>query len=135
MKAQEIESKEKMVEQISKPKFIHVNNNKIPIASDDEVKRFYKPSLKPRVGFTKPSMRSKTPPPRNTNSPRPRSRTPQPRRDQGRQNYPNHIIRNHSHPLSFTQCGSCSPCMCQNQMQNICGNNNFGYMKRWGPNG
>ncbi|GJU89717.1 hypothetical protein Tco_1302140 [Tanacetum coccineum] len=110
VKAQEVESKEKLIESNSKPKFILINNTKIPIASDDEVKQFYKPSLKPRVGFTKPTMRSKTPPPRKTNSPRPRSRTPQPRRDQGRQNYPNHIIRNHSHPLSFTQCGSCSPC-------------------------
>ncbi|GJT00461.1 zf-CCHC domain-containing protein [Tanacetum coccineum] len=133
IKAQEVESKEKLIE--SNPKFILINNTKIPIASDDEVKRFYKPSLKPGVGFTKPTMRSKTPPPRMTNNPRPRSKTPQPRRDQGRQNYPNHIIRNHSHPLSFTQCESCSPCMCQNQMQNICGNNNLGYMKRWGPNG
>ena len=112
-----------------------MNNTKIPIASDDEVKRFYKPSLKPGVGFTKPSMRSKTPPPRKTNNPRPRSRTPQPRRYQGRQNYLNYIIKNHSHPLSFTQCESCSPCMCQNQIQNICRNNNFGYMKRWGPSG
>ncbi|GJX80155.1 pentatricopeptide repeat-containing protein [Tanacetum coccineum] len=110
VKAQEVESKEKLIESNSKPKFILINNTKIPIASDDEVKHFYKPSLKPGVGFTKPTMRSKTPPPRKTNSPRPRSRTPQPRRDQGRQNYPNHIIRNHSHPLSFTQCGSCSPC-------------------------
>ncbi|GJT99077.1 hypothetical protein Tco_1094595 [Tanacetum coccineum] len=81
VKAQEVESKEKLIE--SNPKFILINNTKIPIASDDEVKRFYKPSLKPGVGFTKPTMRSKTPPPRMTNSPRPRSKTPQPRRDQG----------------------------------------------------
>ncbi|GJT99915.1 hypothetical protein Tco_1110254 [Tanacetum coccineum] len=80
-KDQEVESKEKMIE--SNPKFILINNTKIPIASDDEVKRFYKPSLKPGVGFTKPTMRSKTPPPRMTNNPRPRSKTPQPRRDQG----------------------------------------------------
>ncbi|GJX68425.1 zf-CCHC domain-containing protein [Tanacetum coccineum] len=81
VKAQEVESKEKLIE--SNPKFILINNTKIPIASDDEVKRFYKPSLKPGVGFTKPTMRSKTPPPRMTNNPRPRSKTPQPRRDQG----------------------------------------------------
>ncbi|GJW81710.1 hypothetical protein Tco_0145685 [Tanacetum coccineum] len=80
VKAQEVESKEKLIE--SNPKFILINNTKIPIASDDEVKRFYKPSLKPGVGFTKPTMRSKTPPPRMTNNPRPRSKTPQPRRDQ-----------------------------------------------------
>ncbi|GJW40666.1 zf-CCHC domain-containing protein [Tanacetum coccineum] len=81
VKAQEVESKEKLIE--SNPKFILINNTKIPIASNDEVKRFYKPSLKPGVGFTKPTMRSKTPPPRMTNNPRPRSKTPQPRRDQG----------------------------------------------------
>ncbi|GJS36769.1 ribosomal protein L7Ae/L30e/S12e/Gadd45 [Tanacetum coccineum] len=80
VKAQEVESKEKLIE--SNPKFILINNTKIPIASNDEVKRFYKPSLKPGVGFTKPTMRSKTPPPRMTNNPRPRSKTPQPRRDQ-----------------------------------------------------
>ncbi|GJR86316.1 zf-CCHC domain-containing protein [Tanacetum coccineum] len=82
VKAQEVKLKEKLIESNSKPKFILINHTKIPIASDDEVKHFYKPSLKPGVGFTKPTMRSKTPPPRKTNSPRPRSRTPQPRRDQ-----------------------------------------------------
>ncbi|GJV79446.1 zf-CCHC domain-containing protein [Tanacetum coccineum] len=81
VKAQEVESKEKLIE--SNPKFILINNTKIPIASNDEVKRFYKPSLKPGVRFTKPTMRSKTPPPRMTNNPRPRSKTHQPRRDQG----------------------------------------------------
>ncbi|GJR60166.1 hypothetical protein Tco_1502328 [Tanacetum coccineum] len=33
------------------PKHITVNNVKIPVASGDDVKRFYKPSLKPGVGF------------------------------------------------------------------------------------
>ncbi|GJU55446.1 zf-CCHC domain-containing protein [Tanacetum coccineum] len=80
VKAQEVESKEKLIE--SNPKFILINNTKIPIASDDVVKRFYKPSLKPRVGFTKPTMRSKTPPPRRNENSHPRSKTPQPRRDQ-----------------------------------------------------
>ncbi|GKA35301.1 zf-CCHC domain-containing protein [Tanacetum coccineum] len=85
VKAQEVESKEKLIESNpnSKPKFILINNTKIPIASDDEVKRFYKPSLKPGVGFTKPTMRSKTPPPRRKENFHPRSKTPQPRRDQG----------------------------------------------------
>ncbi|GJZ29853.1 zf-CCHC domain-containing protein [Tanacetum coccineum] len=84
VKAQEVESKEKLIESNpnSKPKFILINNTKIPIASDDEVKRFYKPSLKPGVGFTKPTMRSKTPPPRRKENFHPRSKTPQPRRDQ-----------------------------------------------------
>ncbi|GJS32375.1 zf-CCHC domain-containing protein [Tanacetum coccineum] len=81
VKAQEVESKEKLIE--SNPKFILINNTKIPIASDDEIKRFYKPSLKPGVGFTKPTMRSKTPPPRRKENSHPRSKTPQPRRDQG----------------------------------------------------
>ncbi|GJZ38996.1 zf-CCHC domain-containing protein [Tanacetum coccineum] len=80
VKAQEVESKEKLIE--SNPKFILINNTKIPIASDDVVKRFYKPSLKPGVGFTKPTMRSKTPPPRRNENSHPRSKTPQPRRDQ-----------------------------------------------------
>ncbi|GJR32687.1 zf-CCHC domain-containing protein [Tanacetum coccineum] len=86
VRAQEVESNEKLIESNSnsKPKFILINNTKIPIASDDEVKRFYKPSLKPRVGFTKPTMRSKTPPPRRKENSHPRSKTPQPRRDQDR---------------------------------------------------
>ncbi|GJZ33557.1 hypothetical protein Tco_0578993 [Tanacetum coccineum] len=85
VRAQEVESKEKLIESNpnSKPKFILLNNTKIPIASDDEVKHFYKPSLKPGVGFTKPTMRSKTPPPRRKENSHPRSKTPQPRRDQG----------------------------------------------------
>ncbi|GKA70936.1 hypothetical protein Tco_0777075 [Tanacetum coccineum] len=52
------------------------------LSSDDEVKRFYKPSLKPGFGFTKPTMRSKTPPPRRKENSHPRSKMPQPRRDQ-----------------------------------------------------
>ncbi|GJR90865.1 zf-CCHC domain-containing protein [Tanacetum coccineum] len=85
VRAQEVESKEKLMESNpnSKPKFILINNTKIPIASDDEVKHFYKPSLKPGVGFTKPTIRSKTPPPRRKENPHPRSKTPQPRRDNG----------------------------------------------------
>ncbi|GJX66838.1 zf-CCHC domain-containing protein [Tanacetum coccineum] len=135
VKAQEVESKEKLIE--SNPKFILINNTKIPIASDDEIKHFYKPSLKPRVGFTKPTMRSKTPPPRRKENSHPRSKTPQPRRDQCRPNYSNtsHKMWIHPHQPSFSQCGRCSPCMCSNQMQNMFGNNNFGPMKRWGPNG
>ncbi|GKA12437.1 zf-CCHC domain-containing protein [Tanacetum coccineum] len=110
VKAQEVESKEKLIESNpnSKPKFILINNTKIPIASDDEVKRFYKPSLKPGVGFTKPTMRSKTPPPRRKENFHPRSKTPQPRRDQGRPNYSNtnHTMWNHPTQQSFTQCES-----------------------------
>ncbi|GJR75053.1 zf-CCHC domain-containing protein [Tanacetum coccineum] len=59
-----------------RPKHIMVNNVKIPVASDDEVKRFYKPSLKLRVGFSKSNFRSKTTPPIRINNPHPRSKTP-----------------------------------------------------------
>ncbi|GJZ63055.1 hypothetical protein Tco_0619476 [Tanacetum coccineum] len=43
-----------------RPKHIMVNNVKILVASDNEIKQFYKPSLKPEVGFYKPNFRSKT---------------------------------------------------------------------------
>nr|GEY04600.1 zf-CCHC domain-containing protein/DUF4219 domain-containing protein/UBN2 domain-containing protein [Tanacetum cinerariifolium] len=99
VRAQEVKSKEKLIESNlgSKTKFILINNTKIPIASDDEVKRFYKPLLKLGVGFTKPTMRSKTPPPRRKENSHPRSKTPQPRRNQGRPNYSNtnHTMWNH----------------------------------------
>ncbi|GJS47145.1 hypothetical protein Tco_0597266 [Tanacetum coccineum] len=49
---------------------IKVNNVKVPVASDNEVKQFYKPLSKSKVGFSKPNFRSKTPPPRRvTNNP------------------------------------------------------------------
>nr|GEU85095.1 zf-CCHC domain-containing protein/DUF4219 domain-containing protein/UBN2 domain-containing protein [Tanacetum cinerariifolium] len=85
VRAQEVELKEKLIElnPNSKQKFILINNTKIPIASDDDVKRFYKPFLKPGVKFTKPIMRSKTPPPRRKENSHPHSKTPHPRRDQG----------------------------------------------------
>ncbi|GJT89437.1 hypothetical protein Tco_1071154, partial [Tanacetum coccineum] len=57
------------------------------LSSDDEVKRFYKPFLKPGVGFTKPTMRSKIPPSRRKKNSHPRSKTPQPRRDQGQNDF------------------------------------------------
>ncbi|GJT82213.1 retrovirus-related pol polyprotein from transposon TNT 1-94 [Tanacetum coccineum] len=65
-----------------------VNNIKVPVASDNEVKRFYKPSLKSGVGFSKPNFRSKTPPLRRVNNNYPRSETPQPKRNVGGQNQP-----------------------------------------------
>ncbi|GJW16720.1 zf-CCHC domain-containing protein [Tanacetum coccineum] len=113
VRAQEVESKEKLMESNpnSKPKFILINNIKIPIASDDELKKIYKPSLKPGVGFTKPTIRSKTPPPRRKENPHPRSKTSQPRRDNDRPNYSNtnHTMWNRPHQPNFTQCASCSP--------------------------
>ncbi|GJS39286.1 zf-CCHC domain-containing protein [Tanacetum coccineum] len=71
-----------------RPKHIIVNNVKVPVASDNEVKQFYKPLSKPRVGFSKPNFRSKTPPPRRVNNNYPRPKTPQPKRNVGRQNQP-----------------------------------------------
>ncbi|GJT36213.1 retrovirus-related pol polyprotein from transposon TNT 1-94 [Tanacetum coccineum] len=63
-----------------RPKHIIVNKAKVPIASDNEVKQFYKPLSKPGVGFSKPNFRSKTPPPRKVNNNYPRSKTLQRRR-------------------------------------------------------
>ncbi|GKD77372.1 zf-CCHC domain-containing protein, partial [Tanacetum coccineum] len=71
-----------------RPKHIIVNNVKVPVASDDEVKQFYKPLSKPEVGFSKPNFRSETPPPIRVNNSYSRNRTPQPRRNDGRQNRP-----------------------------------------------
>ncbi|GJR08823.1 retrovirus-related pol polyprotein from transposon TNT 1-94 [Tanacetum coccineum] len=71
-----------------RPKHIIVNNVKVLVASDNEVKQFYKPLSKPRVGFSKPNFRSKTPPPRRVNNNYPRPKTPQPKRNVGRQNQP-----------------------------------------------
>ncbi|GKB65223.1 retrovirus-related pol polyprotein from transposon TNT 1-94 [Tanacetum coccineum] len=61
---------------------------KVPVASDNEVKQFYKPLSKPRVGFSKPNFRSKTPPPRRVNNNYSRPKTPQPKRHVGRHNQP-----------------------------------------------
>ncbi|GJX13971.1 retrovirus-related pol polyprotein from transposon TNT 1-94 [Tanacetum coccineum] len=71
-----------------RPKHIIVNNVKVPIASDNEVKQFYKPLSKPGVGFSKPNFRSKTPPPRRVTNNYYRPKTPQPKRNIGRQNQP-----------------------------------------------
>ncbi|GJT02551.1 zf-CCHC domain-containing protein [Tanacetum coccineum] len=51
-----------------RPKHIIVNNAKVLVVSDNEVKQFYKPLSKPGVGFSKPNFRSKTPPPRRVNN-------------------------------------------------------------------
>ncbi|GJX23029.1 retrovirus-related pol polyprotein from transposon TNT 1-94 [Tanacetum coccineum] len=63
-----------------RPKHIIVNNVKVPVASDNEVKQFYKPLSKPGVGFSKPNFRSKTPPPSRVNNNYPRPKTPQQKR-------------------------------------------------------
>ncbi|GJW91398.1 retrovirus-related pol polyprotein from transposon TNT 1-94 [Tanacetum coccineum] len=75
-----------------RPKHIMVKNIKVLVANDNEVKRFYKPSLKPRVGFSKPNLRSKTPPPRRVNTNYPRPKTPQPKRNVDRQNQPHGFL-------------------------------------------
>ncbi|GJT55695.1 retrovirus-related pol polyprotein from transposon TNT 1-94 [Tanacetum coccineum] len=72
-----------------RPKHIIVNNVKSSlVASDNEVKQFYKPLSKPGVGFSKPNFRSKTPPPRRVINNYYRPKTPQPKRNIGRQNQP-----------------------------------------------
>ncbi|GJX59817.1 hypothetical protein Tco_0291207 [Tanacetum coccineum] len=71
-----------------RPKHIIVNNVKVLVASDNEVKQFYKPLSKPGVGFSKPNFRSKTTPPKRVNNNYPRPKTPQPKRNVGRQNQP-----------------------------------------------
>ncbi|GJX24468.1 zf-CCHC domain-containing protein [Tanacetum coccineum] len=78
-----------------RPKHIIVNKAKVPVASDNEVKQFYKPLSKPGVGFSKPNFRSKTPPPRRVNNNYSRPKTPQPKRHVGRQNQP------HGFPVSW----------------------------------
>ncbi|GJS94156.1 zf-CCHC domain-containing protein [Tanacetum coccineum] len=72
----------------SRPKHIIVNKAKVLVASDNEVKQFYKPLSMPGVGFSKPNFRPKTPPPRRINNNYPRAKTPQPKRNIGRQNRP-----------------------------------------------
>ncbi|GJW67095.1 retrovirus-related pol polyprotein from transposon TNT 1-94 [Tanacetum coccineum] len=71
-----------------RPKHIIVNNVRVPVANDNEVKQFYKPLSKPGVGFSKPNFRSKTPPPRRVINNYHRPKTPQPKRNIGRQNQP-----------------------------------------------
>ncbi|GJY14424.1 zf-CCHC domain-containing protein [Tanacetum coccineum] len=71
-----------------RPKHIIVNNIKVLVASDNEVKQLYKPLLKPEVGFSKPNLRSKTPPPRRVDNNYSCPKTPHPKRNVGRQKQP-----------------------------------------------
>ncbi|GJR19716.1 retrovirus-related pol polyprotein from transposon TNT 1-94 [Tanacetum coccineum] len=71
-----------------RPKHIIVNKVKILVASDNEVKQFYKPLKKPGVIFSKTNFRSKAPPPRRVDNNYSRPKTPQPKRHVGRQNQP-----------------------------------------------
>ncbi|GJS12840.1 retrovirus-related pol polyprotein from transposon TNT 1-94 [Tanacetum coccineum] len=122
-----------------RPKHIIVNKAKVPVASDNEVKQFYKPLSKPGVRFSKPNFRSKTPPPRRVNNNYPRAKTPQPKRNIGRQNrslgFP--VTWNNFPHQSYMPWEIYSPFPHPNQlhqMQGIFSTNNFGPMRYWGPN-
>nr|GEU79157.1 Gag-Pol polyprotein [Tanacetum cinerariifolium] len=81
-----------------RPKHITVNKVKVSVASDNEVKQFYKPLSKPRVGFSKRNFRSKTPPPRRVNNNYLCAKTPQLKRNIGRHNQP------HDFPIKDSGC-------------------------------
>ncbi|GKA85358.1 hypothetical protein Tco_0807012 [Tanacetum coccineum] len=122
-----------------RPKHIIVNKVKVPVASDNEVKQFYKPLSKPGVGFLKPNFRSKTPPPRRVNNNYPRAKTPQPKRNIGRQNRPHGfpVTWNNFPHQSYMPWEMYSPFPHPNQlhqMQGMFSTNNFGPMRYWGPN-
>jgi ribosomal protein S14 len=103
-------SKQKSLE--SKPKFILTKDRKIPIANDEKVKTFYKPSLKAKTGFSKPY---------NFHT---RSKTPQPRRNQNRQNYNNTSHQMWNYQPSYNPWGILPLYMHPSQMLNMFGPNN-----------
>ncbi|GJU32302.1 putative ribonuclease H-like domain-containing protein [Tanacetum coccineum] len=122
-----------------RPKHIIVNNVKVLVASDNEVKQFYKPLSKPGVGFSKPNFRSKTPPPRRVINNYYRPKTPQPKRNVGRQNQPRGfpVTWNNFQRQSYMPWEMCLPFPHPNQlhqMQGMFSTNNFGPMRYWGPN-
>ena len=112
----------------TKPRFILLKDKLIPIASDDEVKTFYKSSLKPNAEPFKPKIRSKTPPPRKPTSPHPRPKTPQSKINQNKRNYQN----NHQ-MWNFNPWGILPPYIHPSQLHNMYGPSNFGQMRQWGP--
>ncbi|GJS52961.1 retrovirus-related pol polyprotein from transposon TNT 1-94 [Tanacetum coccineum] len=116
-----------------RPKHIIVNNVKVPVSSDNEVKQFYKSLSKPRVGFLKPNLRLKTPPPRRVNNNSPRPMIPQPRRNVGRQNQPRGfpVTWNNFQRQSYMPWEMCLPFPHPNQlhqMQGMFSTNNIGPM-------
>ncbi|GKD00982.1 hypothetical protein Tco_1171256 [Tanacetum coccineum] len=122
-----------------RPKHIIVNIGKILVASDNEVKQFYKPLSKPGVGFSKLNFRSKTPPPRRVNNNYSRPKTPQPKRHVGRQNQPHGFLVtwNNFPRQGYMSWEICLPFSHPNQLhqlQGMFGTNNFGPMRYWGPN-
>ncbi|GJT79011.1 retrovirus-related pol polyprotein from transposon TNT 1-94 [Tanacetum coccineum] len=101
-----------------RPKNIIVNKAKVPVASDNEVKQFYKPLSKLKVGFSKPNFRSKTPPSRKVNNNYPRAKTPQPKRNIGRQNRPHGFpmcLRVNLEPDEWIKDSGCSKHMMGNR--------------------
>ncbi|GJY52044.1 zf-CCHC domain-containing protein [Tanacetum coccineum] len=117
-----------------RPKHIIVNNVKVPVSSDNEVKQFYKSLSKPRVGFLKPNLRLKTPPPRRVNNNSPRPMIPQPRRNVGRQNQPRGfpVTWNNFQRQSYMPWEMCLPFPHPNQlhqMQGMFSTNNIGPMR------
>ncbi|GJV84131.1 hypothetical protein Tco_1524029 [Tanacetum coccineum] len=122
-----------------RPKHIIVNNVKVPVASDNEVKQFYKPLSKPEVRFSKPNFRSKTKPPRRIINNYPRPKTPQPKRNVSRQNQPCGIpvTWNNFQRQSYMPWEMYLPIPHPNQlhqMQGMFSTNNFGPIRYWGPN-
>ncbi|GJU64547.1 zf-CCHC domain-containing protein [Tanacetum coccineum] len=117
-----------------RPKHIIVNNVKVPVASDNVVKQFYKPLSKPEVGFSKVNLRSKTPPPRRVNTNYPRAKTPQPKRNVGRQNQPRGfpVTWNNFPSQSYMPWEICLPFLHPNQLhqtQRMFSTNNFRPMR------
>ncbi|GJT32212.1 zf-CCHC domain-containing protein [Tanacetum coccineum] len=117
-----------------RPKHIIVNNVKVLVASDNEVKQFYKPLLKPGVGFSKPNFRSKTPPPRRVINKYYRPKTPHSKRNIGQQNQPRglSVTWNNFQRQSYMPWGMCLPFPHPNQfhqMQGMFSTNNFGPMR------
>ncbi|GJT14614.1 hypothetical protein Tco_0861656 [Tanacetum coccineum] len=102
-----------------RPKYIIVDNVKVPVASHNEVKQIYKPLSKPGVGFSKPNLRSKTLPSRRVNNNYPRSKTSQPKRNVGRQNqprgFPNSFLGVDLEPDEWIKDSGCSKHMTGNQ--------------------
>lgn len=105
-------------------------NSEIPIASVKEVNQFYKPTLKPGLGYNKPTIKSRFSPPRKTNIVNGQTRS----RATRNQNY----LRNSSMSWrnDFLPIGFYSPFQHPRQMQQMhrmFGANNFGPMRYWGP--
>ncbi|GJU36636.1 retrovirus-related pol polyprotein from transposon TNT 1-94 [Tanacetum coccineum] len=122
-----------------RPKHIIVNNVKVPVASDNEVKQFYKRLSKPGAGFSKPNFRSKTPSPRRVINNYPRPKTLQPKRNIGQQNQPRGfpVTWNNFPCQSYMPWEICLPFPHPNQlhqMQRMFSTNNFGPISYWGPN-